>query len=74
MNAALWVRGDYEHGLKMQAIQDKGSKRVMLQRSSSTTCQPLCEDHFTLEEERLQFIVQGLQLELSIRENGKRGL
>lgn len=70
MNAALGVRDDDEHVLQVQAIQDEGSERVTLQRSSSTTCQSLCEDNFTFEEEWLRFIVQGPELEFPLERMG----
>lgn len=56
--------------LKMWDIQDEGSKTVTLGRSSTTTCKSLNKDNFTLGEERLLLIVQGLELEF----NGNRGL
>lgn len=46
------------------------SLKITLQRSSSTTYKSFSEDSFTLEEKRLQFIVQGLELDF----NGKRDL
>ena len=66
----LWIEGDYEHALKMWDIQDEVSKKLTLGQSSSTTCKSLPKDSFTLEEERLQLIVQVLELEF----NGKSDL